>query len=201
MRIDDDELIYMVRKKDETAFHLLKQRYRGLIMRWIDSTIKSFYFLRSMRDDAISLTTLTWLEAIETYRDDEGIFYAYAKLCVERELMSIIRSLSSLNAQQVNNAISLDEPIPGSDNLTLGDTLESHYWNSNPQVSYELQELVTAYRSCVSEELSPLDQQIWQARMEGWDYAKIASRFGLTSKQIDNILQRVKSKIYHEIID
>lgn len=201
MSLHDDELIYMIRKHDEKAFFLLEQRYNSFINRWVDNMIRSFRVLQSFRDDAMALAKISFMDSIDSYREEEGVFYAYAKLCVDREILSLLRTCASKQNQLVIFARSLDEVIPGSENLTLEDTIEGTYWNSNPTITYRLAEMAEHYNEALQTVLTSEEYTLWKARLDGLSYDEISVEFGFTHKQIDNSLQRIKAKLLGYLVE
>ena len=47
----------------------------------------------------------------------------------------------------------------------------------------------------IHETLSPMENKVLDAYLDGWNYRQIARKMGKKEKSIDNALQRIKTKI------
>lgn len=65
----------------------------------------------------------------------------------------------------------------------------------NPEQMLIDQETVAAFLQDIHETLSPMENKVLDAYLDGWNYRQIARKMGKTEKSIDNALQRIKTKI------
>ena len=65
----------------------------------------------------------------------------------------------------------------------------------NPENLLILKEDVAAMQQRMREILSPLERRILQLYLEGCSYQEIAERLSITSKAVDNGLQRIRRKL------
>ncbi len=189
---DDDELIYMCAKGNERAWELLYQRYHSFIGTWMNEKVTTYRYLSVSQDELKQLMIAVWYRAVEEYQPEYGIFYAYAKLCVQREMVSFLRDEMSLSGKLHRQQFSLDEPLHDMDCTTYGDLIESHYWNTNPAAEFQLQETWSTIRTVIDTQLNELEQKVFARQQAGISYEDIASELGISEKKIDNILQKIK---------
>ena len=56
-------------------------------------------------------------------------------------------------------------------------------------------ESVDAFLESIHTTLSPMENIVLDAYLDGWNYRQIAEKMGKTEKSIDNALQRIKTKV------
>lgn len=197
--MDDDEYIYMCRKGNDEAWLFLFNRYRSFIYSWIDSGVTTYRYLSHSREEIFQMMAIVWHNSVESYREDFGLFYAYAKLCVQRDLLSYLRQETSDQARHVKHTLSLDEPIDDTSSMTYGDMLEGHYWNTNPSETYCVNETWHKIERVIDYQIDELERRVFDLHQQGYDYETIAQHEQLSTKKIDNILQKIKRRIKSEI--
>lgn len=189
---DDDELIYMCAKGNEVAWSLLFNRYRSFIYTWMNEKVTTYRYLSLTEDELFQVMVPVWYRAVEDYRPDFGVFYSYAKLCVQRETVSFLREEMSIGGKLQRQQFSLDEPLHDADCMTYGDLVESHYWDTDPVSQFQLHETWTTIQSVIDNELDVLEQKVFTRQQAGQSYEDIANELAISEKKIDNILQKIK---------
>ena len=192
---EDDELIYMCRKGSEVAWEMLESKYRLLIYSWIHEKVLTFKYLSMTVDDLHLAMRWSFRQAVEAYQPEFGVFLSYAKLCITRDVISYLRSEMSQQSRQQRLNYSMDEPLPDHDGMTYGELIEGSYWISNPIETIHVQETWTSIRDVLDHHLDPIEEEIFIRYQQGEDYQSLADRFHLSTKKVDNILQKIKRKM------
>lgn len=103
--------------KDEKVFEELLIRNKGFIIKCAYEVTKKFI---SEHDDEWSVSIIAFSDAVKTYEQEKGSFYAYSKLLITRKLIDYYRS-----EKKYNNEISVDpsvydiEPEEDDENLQI----------------------------------------------------------------------------------
>lgn len=181
--INDYEILYLVKEKDDGAYDLLFQKYLPII-----KSIASRYsvFAKNRGADFEDLLQEGYLglnNAISSYRDDcNSLFYSYASLCIERQISVFCRGISSkkhevlsMAAREVDYSIDM---VIASDQFSpekeLSDLLLYDFFS---QYSYSLQ----LENSCILE-----------LRFNGFSYKEISQLLDLSVTTIDGRLCKMR---------
>ncbi len=182
-KYNDYELLYLIRQKNEIAFMILMRKYervaRYLIQKYVGEDISLL-----IKEDYLQNGRLKLLQAVEDYREDSNSsFYHFYCEIYHNLLIDYYRK-----SQRRNCAISLDEPIYGSDsNYCLLDIMESSA--DYISVSSESLERIQKRKAI----LNSMEKKIVDLRALGYTYQQIADLLKINIKKVDNTLQKVRS--------
>jgi RNA polymerase sporulation-specific sigma factor len=179
--LSDDVLALRTKDGDERAFNELVMRYLGRI-----SFIARKYSARGYdHKDFVQEGLVGLFHAARSYRtDSEGSFAGYAMLVAERRFISIIRRQSALRSVP-------DTAIVDIDSLTS----EPADSSKNPEEELMLREQLSHVYARLRETLSKREFEVLGLYVDGLSYSSIAERLGITTKAVDNALQRVRRKV------
>ena len=184
--LSDDVLALRTRDGDERAFNELVMRYLGRI-----SFIARKYSARGYdHKDFVQEGLVGLFHAARSYRtDSEGSFAGYAMLVAERRFISIIRRQSALRSVPETAIVDIDSL-----------TSEPADSSKNPEEELMLREQLShVYARHVyarlRETLSKREFEVLGLYVDGLSYSSIAERLGITTKAVDNALQRVRRKV------
>ena len=128
--------------------------------------------------------------AVRDYRPEKGASFAtFASLCVERQIYKAIEISGRQKHKPLNSYISLSE-----ENSPLKDAEDIK--QQNPEEIVIDRENANQMLEKIREKLSPFENQVLEAYLDGTDYRQIAAQMGKSSKSIDNALQRIRNKIH-----
>ena len=186
--LSDDVLALRTRDGDERAFNELVMRYLGRI-----SFIARKYSARGYdHKDFVQEGLVGLFHAARSYRtDSEGSFAGYAMLVAERRFISIIRRQSALRSVPETAIVDIDsltsEPADSSKNPEEELML--------PEEELMLREQLSHVYARLRETLSKREFEVLGLYVDGLSYSSIAERLGITTKAVDNALQRVRRKV------
>ena len=127
-------------------------------------------------------------------------FRAFAELCVKRQIITAIKTATRQKHFPLNSYVSLNKPLYDEESdRTLLDVIEGRV--TNPEDLFISQEELERIQNEISTTLSPLEQQVLAAFLNGKSYQEIAEMLGRHVKSIDNALQRVKRKLMKMLED
>lgn len=184
--LSDLVLIEMFRSGNELAFTALTERYAALIR-----SITSKYNISGLEsEDLTQEGLLGLLSAANTYRHDGGAsFKTYAGLCINRNIISLLRCCGSSKGKPLNDYISLyDDGVEQS-------MLDNQENPENLVISKEEQRELQDLNERMCEHLSKTEVRVLDLYLAGKSYRQIADSLSVTEKSVDNALQRVRRKL------
>lgn len=172
----------------------LIERYRGFVR----MKASSYFLVGGESEDLIQEGLIGFYKAVRDYRPDrEASFRSFAELCVNRQIITAIKTAARNKHTPLNTYISFSHTraVGGSDQeISLADVLPSDPVVDPASQVIAAQEL-RALVDCLGEVLSTLESRALTMYLEGRSYEEIAGRLECAPKAVDNALQRVKRKI------
>lgn len=183
--LDESALLTLAKQADIEATERLIQQYG----RMVRAVARTYYLSGAESEDAIQEGMLGLLFAIRSYDSSrERSFSSYARLCVERRLISAWRAASSHKHDPLNCAVSLDKS-PVDDCMDADQAREA-----DPEQRLIHQEEQRESHERLRELLSFFEAQVLSLYLDGLSYTEIAERLHKPVKSIDNAIQRVRRK-------
>ena len=176
--LTDEEIIAQIKdNEDDIAMYYLISKYR----KFVRAKARSYFLIGADKEDIIQEGMIGLYKAIRDFRlDKQASFHAFAELCVNRQIITAIKTATRQKHIPLNSYVSLNKPIYDEDSdRTLLDVL------SGIQVA----------EAKVLEILSDLEWKVLMYYLDGKSYQEIAKDLHRHIKSIDNALQRVKRKL------
>ena len=123
--INDNEIIYMVQENND-YYEVMLKKYEPFIRKMC----KKYYNLGKNvgyeYEDLIQIANIGLYEAINSYNENKNVmFYTYVITCIENKIRVELRNQSTNKKKVLNNYISYDREIEGSD-ITLIDVIKDN---------------------------------------------------------------------------
>ena len=190
--LEDKELVDHSREGSELATEILINRYRNL-----GKYISSKYFISGKDQDDLEQETLVAIwQAIQGYDPSKGSFKSFVSRAMENRLTDQIRKANTKKAQAFNNAQSLDQTTEygEDDNTSFGDIIASDDQAIDDNV---IEQMLAdkVYDFIHSDEVSDIERDVLTDFIAGHSTQEVADLYGMTYKQVNNALGRVRSKI------
>ncbi|WP_027339055.1 RNA polymerase sporulation sigma factor SigH [Halonatronum saccharophilum] len=160
---------------------------------------KLFYIKGLDNDDVIQEGLVGLYKAIRDYKiKREASFRGFAHLCVNRQLISAIKTANRQKHMPLNNSTSIDKKLTyskddGGKGRTLLDILPDQH--NDPEKNYVNRELVKEVSYHLKKMLTKLEWLVFNKYIEGKSYKEISDEIGGSVKTVDNALQRARRKI------
>lgn len=191
--LPDEELVRRAQEKgDEEATEYLLYKYRNLVR----AKVKSYFLVGAERDDLLQIGMIGLWEAITDFKADRHTSFAcFAKVCIQRQMISAIKAATRQKQSPLNSSISLEAPSGGDDeDRSLADML-----TAKPEVDPENivlgREGERLLQATLQEELSPFEWQVLSEYRTGKSYKEMADDLDCKIKSIDNALSRIRRKL------
>ncbi len=173
-------LILSARDGDNEAFERLVAMYRPMI----DSCIRSYSL---GIDETFSEACMGFYRAVTTYSLDETnvTFGLYAKICVERCIIDLIRRENKKVSGLVDDGVDVDK-------IAVSDGIQS---------MLERREDMMRYLKIAEGVLSSFEFDVCRLWMAGYKTSDIAAMLSSTPKSVDNAKNRMFTKLRANLSD
>lgn len=176
--LSEEELVNLIRYDDNNeAFNLLLSIYKPFIF----SKIRIFNFKDIDFEDIYQECVIGLYRIAFDYIPEKSSFRTFANLCINRILISIIRSKSARGSIPDEAIVDFDESVILIDSNTPELILESYD-------NYE--GLLTKVRKLLSDR----EYKVLLKLTEGLTYSEISQTLGISPKAVDNSVQRIRKK-------
>ena len=189
---NDNELIYLIYDFNEDAKRILHEKYYKIIK---IKVAKYRALAKRMGLDTCDLMQEGLLgleEAINSYRDNKDMkFSSFANMCIERQILSVVNYHSRKKHTFLNDSCSIDaEDEKG--RTMLDYSLKS---DTDPLMMMEKEEEKNSIYDLMTKDLSKLEKEVFELKLNGLDYREIARLLNKSYKSIDSALQRIRVKL------
>ncbi|MFO7947749.1 MAG: RNA polymerase sporulation sigma factor SigH [Armatimonadota bacterium] len=191
--LSDEELVRRAQEEsDSKACEYLLYKYRNLVR----SKVKSYFLVGAERDDLLQIGLIGLWEAINDFKADRHTSFAcFAKVCIQRQMISAIKAATRQKQTPLNSSISLEAPPSGDEeDRDLIEMLEMDT-QGDPQTVVLGKEGERALRETLREELSEFEWEVLVEYQTGKSYKEMAAELNCKIKSIDNALSRIRRKL------
>ncbi|NLB91015.1 MAG: RNA polymerase sporulation sigma factor SigH [Clostridiales bacterium] len=190
--LPDEQSAVLAQQGDGLALEYLLNKYKNFVR----GKARSYFLVGADHEDLVQEGMIGLYKAVRDFNPEKSTsFRAFAELCVTRQMITAIKTATRQKHIPLNSYVSLNKPIfdEESDRTLLDVIMEGK--NSNPEDLLISQEDFGFIQEKMEEVLSPLEQQVLSAYLDGKSYQEIAEELNRHVKSIDNALQRVKRKL------
>lgn len=178
--ISDEKLAFSARSGDKAAAEELLRRYKNSVR----GVARSFFLEGGETEDLVQEGMIGLYNAITDFREGGMSFKNFAYLCINRRIMSAVKSASRKKHIPLNDYL----PLFDAD----GQGLVSPFDPESAVISGEEKE---EFLALLRRELSAAEYGSLSLYMEGLTIAEIAQKLGRSEKSCENAVQRAKKKI------
>jgi RNA polymerase sporulation-specific sigma factor len=196
MQISDgihiETLVCFAQQGDNAAAEEILSQFQPLVR----LRARSFFLAGAEQEDLVQEGMIGLFKAIRDYRSEKEIpFRIFAEICINRQLITAIKTSRRLKHQPLNHYMSLHRPTSEDDaSRSLIETLPSPRGYEPDEVVIK-REQFRELRNKLSGILSPFEYEVLSFYSEGHSYKEIAGIMNSTTKAIDNALCRIKRKV------
>ena len=188
--LTDEQLAKMAREGSETAEEILIEKYRSLVK----GKTKIYFIIGADNEDVIQEGMIGLFKAVRSYEPDkEATFRTYAELCINRQILSAIKTANRLKHQPLNESLPLEKTQDDGESISA-ETLFT-VEDNNPETLMLMKEILDYLMDENSDLFSPLERKVLGERLKGHSTSEIAHRMERDPKSIDNALQRIRKKV------
>ncbi len=187
----DEEILNIIKNGDNQAIDYLITKYKNLVK----IRARAYFIIGADTEDIIQEGMIGLYKAIRDYKKTDASFQTFAKICIDRQVMTAIKSANRKKHLPLNSYLSLNMLTYEEDSdKTYIDKLEESKI-LNPEEIVIDKENVKTLQEQINKNLSGLEKQVLKLYLKGKSYATIAQKLEKDEKSIDNAIQRIRKKI------
>ena len=194
-QMTDEDLIELIKSdNNKHALEHLINRYKDLV----NIKVSKYYIIGAEREDIIQEGLIGLYKAIKSYQSDkQNSFKSFASICIERQLITAIKTSNRQKHMPLNSYISLNkdayENEDDSSNTELEGILDANIIE-DPLDMITKKEYYQLVENTIEKSLSSFEKKVLNCYIQGESYGEIAQRLETPVKSIDNAIQRIRKK-------
>jgi len=196
--ISDEGLIVTIKSGDKYALEYLLEKYRDLV----SIKIGKYFIIGAEKEDIMQEGMIGLYKAIKDYDPEkQASFKSFANLCIERQLITAIKTSNRQKHMPLNSYLSLSTTVYDNDDDTSLVEIFSNDAVEDPLDTITKKEYYKLVEDTIDKSLSSFEKQVLQRFIQGESYVDIAQRLDAPVKSIDNAIQRIRKKAIRRIVD
>lgn len=186
----------MIRKGNFEAKEGLDCRYKLLVYKMANVYLMKYHLSNTTLHDARQAGFMGYEKSIRNYDASRltGLAH-FVKLTVIDHIRTSIRTHISLKGMMNHYAVSLDSTISDDGKLDYHDVIASENRSFCPETYTYIKEVDHEMSYMFKSTITDTERRIFVMKAQGYAYKEIAQTLDLTSKQVDNILQKLTRKV------
>ena len=160
--------------------------------------MNKYFIIGAEKEDIVQEGLIGLYKAIKDYKPDkQNSFKSFANLCIERQLITAIKSSNRQKHMPLNSYLSLNmtafENEDGNNDTQIVDVLENTVIE-DPLDTITKKEYFLSVENVIDSSLSDFEKKVLNRYVQGESYVKIAERLDAPVKSVDNAIQRIRKK-------
>lgn len=197
----DEQLIELIKNEDKYAIDFLIEKYKDLV----NMKVSKYFMIGAEKEDIIQEGMIGLFKAIQGYNPDkQNSFKTFANLCIERQLITAIKTSNRQKHMPLNSYLSLSASVSNS-NDDENDSSMLEYFDSHttedPLDMITKKEYYQQVENAIDKSLSKFEKQVLNRFIKGDSYISIAEKLNAPVKSVDNAIQRIRKKAIKNILD
>ena len=194
---EDKVLLEQINNGSNDALETLLNKYKELV----NMKVGKYFIIGAEREDIYQEGMIGLYKAIKSFdTEKQNSFKTFANLCIERQLITAIKTSNRQKHQPLNSYLSLNASAYDDDN----DTALIEVFNSStvedPLETLTKKEYYKTVEDKIEENLSDFEKQVLHRYARGESYVSIAEKLDSPVKSIDNAIQRIRKKAGKSIL-
>lgn len=193
----DEEVAEIAKNGDKDALEYLLNRYKDLV----EIKVNKYFIIGAEKEDIIQEGLIGLYKAIKCFDGTkENSFKSFANLCIERQLITAIKTSNRQKHMPLNSSISLNASAYDEDSDTeFLEKLDMQVLE-DPLDTITKKEYYKSIETKIDQNLSDFEKQVLQRYARGESYINIAEKLEAPVKSIDNAIQRIRKKASKNIM-
>ena len=199
-KLTDEQIITDIKNGDEQALVYLLNKYKDLV----NSKVGKYFIIGAEREDIVQEGMIGLFKAIKSYDSEkQNSFKSFANICIERQLITAIKTSNRQKHQPLNSYLSLNTAAYDNnedDSVELLETFNSKIIE-DPLETIMKREQYNEVENAVNKNLSDFEKKVLNSYLNGESYNTIATKLETPVKSVDNAIQRIRKKAIKNILN
>lgn len=198
--VSDEELVKFIKQdNNKEALEFLLDKYKELV----NMKVGKYFIIGAEREDMIQEGMIGLYKAVQNFEGDkQSSFKSFANMCVERQMITAIKTSNRQKHMPLNGYLSLNSSA-GEEEDDGKDLMEIFNANliEDPLETITKKEYYKNIENTIDKSLSEFEKQVLKRFINGESYEQIATKLDTQAKSVDNAIQRIRKKAIKNIID
>ncbi len=191
INMPDEKVIEVIQAGDNMALNYMMNKYNDLV----NMKASKFFIVGAEREDIIQEGLIGLYKATKSFDiEKQNSFKTFANLCIERQLITAIKTSNRQKNIPLNSAFSLNQSAyEENDDTQVMEILETKTVE-DPLETITKKEYYSSIEKQINESLSDFERQVLYYYKQGKSYLAIAEKLGSKVKSVDTAIQRIRKK-------
>ena len=190
--IKDEEMLELIYQGDQQVLEKMMNKYEELVK----MKASKFFMYGAEKNDIIQEGMIGLYKAIRDFNKQKNItFKTFANICIERQLITAIKSANRQKHTLLNSAISIDSSV-GTEEENYReriDLIKSNYIEDPSEAIVKSEYYLNIYNA-IDKKLSNYEKEVLMQYQKGKTYAQIAQALDCKPKSVDTAMTRIRKK-------
>ncbi len=191
--LTDEQIISQIKTGDEQALSFLLDKYKDLV----NSKVGKYFIIGADKEDIIQEGMIGLYKAIKDFNNTkQNSFKTFANLCIERQLITAIKTSNRQKHMPLNSYLSLNTTAYDNEEDSGTELIEKFETETieDPLETIMKKESYNEIQKTMHNSLSKFEKQVLDRYMQGESYEIIAKKLDAPIKSVDNAIQRIRKK-------
>lgn len=190
--MNDNKLLELIKLGDNNALDFIMNKYNNIV----NMKASKFFAVGVEKEDIIQEGMIGLYKATQSYDENkQNSFKSFANMCIERQLITMIKSANRQKNIPLNSAFSLNTPVYEEGDSDVIEILDTNLVE-DPLDTIANKEYLSQIQLKIDENLSDFERQVLTHYKQGKSYADIAKEVDSKVKSVDTAIQRIRKKAH-----
>ena len=188
----DEDLIRKIKSGDNNALDYLLKKYQEVV----NMKVSRYFIIGAEKEDIIQEGLIGLYKAIKSFDPEkQNSFKSFANLCIERQLITAIKSSNRQKHMPLNSYLSLNMSAYDNedDDTSIYDIFDANIIE-DPLDTITKKEYYKSVEDIIDKSLSIFEKNVLNELVNGSSYTAIAQKLDSPVKSVDNAIQRIRKK-------
>ena len=191
-QMTDNKLLELIQLGDNCALDFIMNKYNNIV----NMKASKFFAVGVEKEDIIQEGMIGLYKATQSYDEKkQNSFKNFANMCIERQLITMIKSANRQKNIPLNSAFSLNTPVYDEGDSDILEILDANTVE-DPLDTIAKKEYFSQIESKIDENLSDFEKKVLKHYKQGKSYADIAKEVDSKVKSVDTAIQRIRKKAH-----
>ena len=197
-KLKDEEIIELVKNGDKNALDFMMNKYKEIV----NIKVSKYFIIGAEKEDIVQEGLIGLYKAIKSFDcEKDNSFKTFANLCIERQLITAIKTSNRQKHMPLNSYLSLNMSAYEDDEAdSVLDVFDSNTIE-DPLDTITKKEYYVEIEDAIDKSLSNFEKQVLNRFAQGESYVQIADKLNTPVKSVDNAIQRIRKKAIRNIVD
>lgn len=188
----DEDLIRKIKSGDNDALDYILNKYQEVV----NMKVSRYFIIGAEKEDIIQEGLIGLYKAIKSFDPEkQNSFKSFANLCIERQLITAIKSSNRQKHMPLNSYLSLNMSAYDNedDDTSIYDIFDANIIE-DPLDTITKKEYYKSVEDIIDKSLSIFEKNVLNELVNGSSYTVIAQKLDSPVKSVDNAIQRIRKK-------